>query len=441
MDVYLLTLGCAKNQSDSEDLAGYLELAGCNVVDDVSDAEVAVVNTCGFIQPAVEECIDAFLELEELKAQGRLNKIVVAGCLVNRYGEDLKKEFPSIDFWAFSQEWKEVTNYISEEIGTFTIPKNVRKGKLPVTNWWSRYLKISEGCDRHCSFCTIPSIRGRLRSLPVKKIILQAEDLVKTGARELCIVSQDPTMYGTDIAGRPLFLELLKDLERSLPENLWIRLNYLNPTGIDKNLLEYMASSSVILSYLDAPVQHVDQKILRNMNRMGSMDEFSKLFLAAREIDPSFALRTTFITGFPGENETQFDRILEFMEEIKFDWVGAFPFYPEDGTPAADLKPQTEKRVRELRYQKLMSLQAEISLERQRMFEGALLDILVEDVSSDDDFIWGRSFREAPDVDGTVGIQRSERTASLGVGDIIRTRITDSAEYDLFAEVVSDDIQ
>ena len=435
MKLFLLNLGCSKNQSDSEDLAGFLEAAGYEIVDEVSKAGIAIINTCGFIRPAVEESVESILELEELKNQGSLDTIGVIGCLVNRYGDDLKREFPSVDFWAEAQEWEKVFS----ELGRKIVP--AKKGAISVTTWWSRYLKISEGCNCNCSFCTIPSIRGALKSIPLKLVIKQAQDLVESGARELCIVSQDPTMYGMDSAGRPIFKELLQELGSSVPNDIWIRLNYLNPSRVDIDLLEIMSETPNILPYLDSPVQHVNVDIIRAMNREGSKKKFNELFARARGIDPYFALRTTFIVGFPGETDSQFEEILDFLEENRIDRVGAFPFYPEEGTPAAGMVPVIDDKIKESRYNRLMEVQAEISLQRQRFFEGKTMDILVEDVNSEKDIVWGRSYRDAPEVDGMVGIQDLPQGCLLKEGQFITVKITEATEHDLFAEVIDDEYE
>ena len=285
MKVYCLSLGCAKNRVDSECLAGELERAGHILVDDVMFADVGIVNTCGFIQPASEESIAAILDLEQLKKEGKLIKIGVVGCLVNRYSDDLTKEIPSVDFWARSEDWAAVVKSLGG------IPEMSRcRSSLPSSSKFTRYLKISEGCENKCTYCAIPGIRGGLRSLPMDTLIREADQLVKEGAAELCVVGQDLTVYGTDIYGRESLTDLLDELERALPKNIWIRLLYLHPSRITTRLLERVASGRQVLPYLDIPIQHADPEILSAMNRKILPEELASIFNTARSINADFAL-------------------------------------------------------------------------------------------------------------------------------------------------------
>ena len=323
MKIYCLTLGCAKNRVDSECLAGALAAAGHELVPSAEDAECALVNTCGFIRPAVEESIAAILDLEELKKDKKLQKIGVVGCLVNRYGEDLPSEVPLVDFWARTEDWK----FVLEQLKTPGDDAR-RRGTLPLSSKYSRYLKISEGCGNCCTYCAIPGIRGPLRSLPVEVIVKEAAQLAEEGARELCVVGQDLTVYGTDTDGRPRLIELLDALESSLPHDLWIRLLYLHPSRVDRALLERVAAGRQVLPYLDIPVQHGDPEILAAMNRGIAPETLRGIFRTAREINPDFALRTTCMVGFPGEKKRHFDNLKNFVSEVRFDRMGAFTFSP-----------------------------------------------------------------------------------------------------------------
>lgn len=426
MKVYLISMGCAKNSVDSEKLLGVLRAQGVEVASDIGTADMAIVNTCGFIQPAVEENIDVILELERMKELGRLDKIGVVGCLVNRYGDELKRELPSVDLWANSEEWEAVASF-------FGVPRQTKeRHRLPGTPAWSRYLKVGEGCDSSCSYCTIPSIRGGLRSIPLKELLEEAQSLVSEGAREICLVGQDLTVYGTDLYGAPRLKELLKALETDLPRDVWVRLLYLHPSRIDEPPIEMIAGSPRILSYLDIPIQHIDEDILQRMNRADSGMGIRRVFSCARSIDPLFALRTTVITGFPGETERQFSKLLDFLEETELDRVGAFTFSPEEGTPAYVMEGQVEETVKRGRCNRLLELQAEISIERQRLFIGRRLNVLIEEVSREDDIAWGRSYREAPEVDGLIGVHGG---SALEEGSIVEVLISDAEEQDLFAEI------
>lgn len=429
MKVYLLSLGCAKNRVDSECLAGELKRAGHKLVDDVSLAEIGIVNTCGFIRPAVEESVDAILDLEQLKIEGKLKKIGVVGCLVNRYSEDLKKDIPAVDFWASSEDW----GFVLKTLGNKAVSKRIRS-ILPSSSKFTRYLKISEGCNNLCTYCTIPSIRGGLRSLSLKTVVSEAEQLVREGARELCVVGQDLTVYGTDINGKSSLIELLDALESSLPDNIWIRLLYLHPTRVTTKLLERVASGKQILPYLDVPIQHGDSRLLKAMNRGISDEELFAIFRKAREIDTNFALRTTCMVGFPGEKKVHFDTMLDFISRVKFDRMGAFTFFSEEGTEAYTMAGQVEESIKKERLATLMRLQEEISFERQELFVGKEIDVLIENVEREHGFAEGRSFREAPEVDGLVEVRNI--SDELKEGDIVKVLLTEAMPHDMVGEEV-----
>jgi ribosomal protein S12 methylthiotransferase len=427
MKVYCLSLGCAKNRVDSECLAGELERAGHVLVDDIGFADVGIVNTCGFIQPATEESIAAILDLEQLKNEGRLKKIGVVGCLVNRYSDDLIKEMPSVDFWARSEDWASVIRSMGG------LPeKNRCRGRLPSSSKITRYLKISEGCGNKCTYCAIPGIRGGLRSLSIDTLVCEADQLVKEGASELCVVGQDLTVYGADIYGRESLTVLLDELERALPKNIWLRLLYLHPSRITTALLERVASGIQILPYLDIPIQHADPEILSAMNRKISPEELTSIFNTARSINDDFALRTTCMVGFPGEKKRHFDNLLAFVSATRFDRIGAFAFYPEEGTEAEKMEGRVSDSVKQKRLKKLMVLQEEISAERQEMFVGRVMDVLVERVDREASFAEGRSFREAPEVDGLVEIRNI--SDKIKEGDIVKVSMTEAMPHDMVGE-------
>ncbi len=427
MKIYCLSLGCAKNKVDSECLAGELERAGHSLVSDVEFAEVGIVNTCGFIQPASEESIAAILDLEQLRNEGKLKIVGVVGCLVNRYSEDLIREMPSVDFWAKSEDWASVIRSLGG------IPENSRyRTPLPSSSKFTRYLKINEGCSNKCTYCTIPSIRGELRSLPIDTLISEADQLVKEGAVELCLVGQDLTVYGTDLYGKDSLIELIDKLENSLPKDIWIRLLYLHPSRINLKLLERVASGTQVLPYLDIPIQHADPDILYAMNRGILPEELSSIFTTARSINKDFALRTTCMVGFPGEKKQHFDKLLDFVSKTRFDRMGAFTFFPEEGTEAEKMKGQVTETVKKKRLNKLMALQEEISMERQELFVGRVMDVLIERVDREVFFAEGRSFREAPEVDGLIEIRNiSEK---IKEGDMVKVKITEAMPHDMVGE-------
>ena len=429
MKIYLLTLGCAKNRVDSECLAGALKAAGHELVPEVEQAQAAIVNTCGFIRPAVEESIEAILDLEELRQNGALEKIGVVGCLVNRYGEGLTSEIPAVDFWAESEDWEGVLKSLLTPLDG-----ERRRGRLPSTPKFTRYLKITEGCNNRCAYCAIPAIRGPLRSLSVGAIVKEAQQLVEEGARELCVVGQDLTVYGTDGDSGKGLIDLLDALESSLPYDIWIRLLYLHPTRVSNKLLERVASGRQIIPYLDIPVQHGDPEILALMNRDIKPGALRSIFRTAREINPDFTLRTTCMVGFPGEKKKHFDNLIDFVKEVRFDRMGAFTFYAEEGTPAECMAGQVSEATKKKRLDTLMRVQEEISFERQQSFVGRELRVLVDRVVAEEGFAEGRSFREAPEVDGLIEIRNIRK--DIKEGDMINVKITEAMTHDMAGEEV-----
>jgi ribosomal protein S12 methylthiotransferase len=441
MRIFFQSFGCAKNSVDSEKLIGLLNAAGHEIVfvlqeNVLNQAEIAIINTCGFIEDAVKENINAILDLENLKGKGVIKKIIVAGCIYNRYGEALQKEIPAVDLWVKSEDWYTVLRFLggNEKIKMSNeyFKRGILKGNLAA----SRYLKISEGCDSFCSYCTIPSIRGRARSLPIEQIVAEAINLCECGAKELCLVGQDTTLYGVDKYGEPKFEELLEELEKNTPDDIWIRLLYLHPNRVTRKFIDKVTMSKKILSYLDIPIQHISVDILQSMNRSGDEPHIRDIFSYARRNDPLFALRTTLMVGFPGETDEHFKNLLGFLEEAQIDRVGVFEYSPEEGTKAASFANQVNKRTKKSRASRLMKLQSKISTVRQRLFIGNTLKILVESIDTIDKIAWGRSYRDAPEVDGLVGTCFSlESKRSVKTGEFIHSKISDSTEHDLFGEL------
>ena len=432
--VFCISLGCAKNQVDSERLVGALTGAGFELADEAAGAETCIVNTCGFIREATEESVSTILDLIQMKAAGEIGRIGVMGCLLNRYGDNLTAELAEVDFWAGAEDYTAVLALMGvrgTEAGCRSeIPVRALLKNHPVH---VRYLKIAEGCNNACSYCTIPSIRGRMRSLPVDFLVREAASLVEEGARELCVVAQDVAAYGLDRGERNGLIDLLKALEGSVPKGVWIRLFYLQPMMVRRSLIEYVASSSSVLPYLDIPIQHASDRILAAMNRRTTKQQLGELFRTARSIRPDIALRTTCMVGFPGETRGDFDELLQFLEEIRFDRVGSFLFSPEEGTRAIELPSPVSGRTQKSRRSRLMALQEGISLERQTSFIGSALEVIVDSVSGDT--AESRSYREAPEVDGVIEIERVP--PDLEVGEIVKIRVTDATEHDMTGEVFS----
>jgi ribosomal protein S12 methylthiotransferase len=423
-------MGCSKNSVDSEKITGALRWAGYDIVPEAAGSDVCLINTCGFIRPAVEENIEGILDMVNLKSSGRTGRVVVVGCLVNRYGAHvLEKEIPDVDAWAGNDDYGAILRAVSGDPARVA-PDCSQRFSLPGASRHVRYLKLSEGCDRRCAYCAIPSIRGALRSSPMGEIVSEAVGLVGEGAKELCLVAQDLTAYGSDLGIRDGLLKLLDALESSLPGGVWMRLLYLQPDGVSKELLERVASGGKVLPYLDIPVQHASRKVLSLMGRPGNYEALLGKFRLAREINPDFALRTTCMVGFPGEGRGDFDELLRFLGEARLDRVGAFAFSPEEGTPAASMPGQVAPRTKRSRLDRLMALQEGISLSRQESFLGRTLDVMI-DSPAKGGVAEGRSFREAPEVDGLIEIR--EARGSLAPGDVIKAVVTGAMEHDMIA--------
>ena len=424
MNIFLVSMGCAKNTVDSERLAGRLISAGHRMAEPPEKADVGIVNTCGFIQEAVRENVNEILDMEELKKAGKLRHIAVVGCLVNRYEAELRKERPSVDLFARAEDWDSVVNWL-DGLERPAAAGSCRRALLPGGTPWSRWLKVGEGCDTFCSYCAIPLIRGRLRSTPVEELVEEALALCAGGAKEICLVGQDLTAYGRDLYGEPAVRRLLKELDDAVPDGTWLRLLYMHPDRMTEDLVDFLCERKNVLHYLDIPIQHVDGDVLTRMNRRGDGEHIRRIFRCIRERDPLFVIRTTIMTGFPGETEEQFARVLDFLSEAELDHVGSFVYSPEEGTPAASMPNQVPTAIAEERYERLMKLQSGISQERGELFIGRDLDVLVEEM--DGEMTWGRSYRDAPEVDGLVGIEGRGTP-----GEIVRVHVTDCEEHDLF---------
>lgn len=430
---FCLSLGCAKNRVDSERIVGVLHKAGYEIASEPQGTAICVVNTCGFLRSAVEENIESILALVDLKKKGGTERLGVVGCLVNRYGGELRDNLPEVDFWAECEDFGTILKALDSTTGNMTPYPNRRR--LPGHAMHTRYLKLAEGCDNRCSYCAIPGIRGSLKSLPVDVLVKESESLVNEGAKEICLVAQDLTVYGEDFAGGTDLYSLLDALESSLPANIWLRLLYLHPQRVTRKLLERVANGRQILPYLDIPIQHASGEILSAMNRGMGEEELLAIFKTAREIRDDFALRTTCMVGFPGEKRRDFEKLLKFLESVRFDRVGAFVFSAEEGTPAALLSDQVPSRTKKARLSRLMGVQEEISLARQQLFTGKTLEVLIDAVY-EDGAAEGRSFREAPEVDGIIEITptlRNER--ELRPGDKIFVKISEAFEHDMLGEI------
>lgn len=414
----VITLGCPKNTVDSRHLIDYLVAQGFVYVEDFNKADFVLINTCCFIDEAKEESIDEILTAAKFKED---RKLIVFGCLAKRYFQELKEQIPEIDALFEIGQQKEIATYMKSFVKQRFLTNSDKYTVEPASY---RYLKIAEGCSRRCSFCVIPNIRGPFRSIKPDEILKEAEAFIKEGVKELILVAQDITQYGRDLKGYGL-KELIRDLG-SIDGDFWIRLLYLYPTEIDDSFIEVFSEESKVVKYLDLPLQHSEDRILRLMGRRGTKKEYLKLIRRLRQTIPEIVLRTTFIVGFPTETEEDFQNLLDFIEEVQFDKVGAFIYSPQKETKAYSLKDQIPYAIKKRRYHELMSRQALISLEKNRSFIGRQFSALVDYI--DTDIAIARLYCHAPEVDGVVIV---ENINNIKEGDRIKVLITDAYEYDL----------
>ena len=417
MKLYLESLGCDKNRVDPEKLLSELlgKYDGAEVTLDPSEADIAIVNTCSFIGPAKEESINTILDLAEYKKSGSLKKLIVAGCLVERYKDEIRKELPEID------EIASVKDYVRRLDSQM---KRVESGER-----YTRYLKIAEGCDKYCSYCIIPRLRGHFRSIPMEAVLEEARELVKYGAKELILVAQETTLYGTDLYGKKslhLLLHALSEIEGLV----WIRVLYCYPEEIELPLMEELRDNPKVCHYLDLPIQHSSDRILKAMNRKTRREELKeKIALLRREI-PDICLRTTLITGFPGETEEDFQDVLSFISEERFDRLGVFPYSQEEGTPAASMENQIPESVKNKRLSRIMELQQEIAFQKAEEQRGRILKALITGYDEEEGRVILRSYMDSPEIDSFIFVKGPERES----GDFVQVKVVDTEGYDLIGE-------
>lgn len=440
--VHLISLGCPKNRVDSEVMVGKLQRGPFEMVDRPEDADVIIVNTCSFIQPATEESIDTVLEMSGYKTAGSCKKLVVTGCMVQRYGASLESELPEVDHFLGTGEYHRIDDVLTARAGEaprsyIDTPLYIHDELAPRINSWmphSAYLKISEGCDHRCSFCIIPTLRGKLRSRPIHSLVAEAERLVAGGVRELNLVSQDSTAYGrdlgdgTDIGGLMRALCKIEGLD-------WLRLHYVYPLGVPDSLLQAIAEEPKIVKYLDIPLQHASGPMLKAMRRGVTRAGQERILDRIRRAVPGIVVRTTFIVGFPGETEADFAELMDFVRAQRFERVGVFTYHTEDGTHGATLPDQVPEEVRLERQRLLMQLQAELSRGINEALVGTEHEILIDGPSKENPTVLtGRLSTQAPDVDGHVFLDGPP--ADVAAGQLRRVRITRASEYDLVARVL-----
>jgi ribosomal protein S12 methylthiotransferase len=446
--VGFISLGCPKNLVDSEVMMGRLKQEGYELTSDAAEADTLVVNTCGFIDAAKKESIDAILEAARLKSEGKCQRLVVAGCLVERYRDELRAEMPEVDAFIGTSQINDITTVADARVNTRSLPV------LPLGNQTATYLydestprvlatpshfayvKIAEGCDRPCAFCFIPQMRGHFRSRRFGSVVAEAKQLVGQGVRELILVAQDSSRYGEDLGEADALAHLMRELCR-LEGVEWVRVMYTYPTHISDAFLDVLAEEPKAVKYLDMPLQHASRNVLKLMKRGGSRESLERLIQRVRARVPGIAVRTTFITGFPGETEEDFAELQAFIKNVEFDRVGVFTYSDEEGTPAFDLPGKVDGRAARDRRAKLMRAQSRISLKRNRARVGDTVRVLFEGASEETDLLWqGRMETQAPEIDGCVLINDAPEGFAPEPGQFVNVEITEAQQYDLVGRIV-----
>ena len=442
MKVLFISLGCDKNLADSEEMLGLLTGKGHEIVDSEEEAEVIVINTCCFIHDAKEESIENILEMAEYKKAGTCKVLIVTGCMAQRYKEEIIEEIPEVDAVLGTTSYMDILKAIDEACEGRHFQEFRDINELPedsgrrvlTTGGHYGYLKIAEGCDKHCTYCIIPSLRGRFRSVPQERLIAQAEHMAEQGVKELILVAQETTMYGTDLYGKKTLHLLMKELCK-IKGIRWIRVLYCYPEEIYDELIQVMKEEKKICHYLDLPIQHASDRILKRMGRRTTRAQLTATIEKLRKEIPDIVFRTTLITGFPGETEEDHQELMEFVDEMEFDRLGAFTYSPEEGTPAETMEDQIPEEIKEERRDEIMELQQEISLEKGNDRIGQELLVMIEGKVSGESAYIARTYGDAPKVDGYIFVQTG---VLLMTGDFAKVRVTGALEYDLIGELADE---
>ena len=442
MKLLFISLGCDKNLVDSEEMLGMLAADGHEIIDDEDEAEVIIVNTCCFIGDAKEESVNTILEMAEYKKTGSCHALIVTGCMAQRYQKEIIEEVPEVDAVLGTTSYGDIVKALEEavagnhfeEFRDIDYLPDTGSKRVLTTGGHFGYLKIAEGCDKHCTYCIIPKLRGKFRSVPMERLIAQAEDMAEQGVKELILVAQETTVYGKDLYGKKSLHILLKKL-CEIRGIRWIRILYCYPEEIYDELIETIRDEKKICHYLDIPIQHASDHILKRMGRRTSKQELIDIVGKLRKEIPDIVLRTTLITGFPGETEEDHEELKEFVDEMEFDRLGVFTYSPEENTPAAEMADQVPEEVKEERRDELMELQQEISYDRGQDRIGQELLVMIEGKVADESAYIGRTYGDAPKVDGYIFVQTGEL---LMTGDFAKVRVTGALEYDLIG-VLSDE--
>lgn len=441
MKILFVSLGCDKNLVDTENMLGILKNKGFEFTDDEWEADIIAINTCCFIGDAKQESINTILEMAEHKKDARCKVLVVAGCLAHRYQDEIIKEIPEVDAFVGTSSYDKIADMINsvlEEngISNFVEDANrmpmVEADRIVTTPGYYEYLKIAEGCDKHCTYCVIPKVRGSFRSFPIEYLVNQTKKLVEGGVKEIILVAQETTLYGVDLYGKKSLPKLLHKL--GLIEGLeWIRILYCYPEEINDELIEVIKNEPKVCHYLDMPIQHASDNILKRMGRRTSKQELTDIVAKLRREIPDIALRTTLITGFPGETDVDHEEVMQFIDECEFDRLGVFTYSREEDTVAAQMPDQIDEEIKEKYRDELMQLQQEISADRSAAMIGRIVRVMIEGFIPEDNTYVGRSYKDAPNVDGLVFVECDRELMS---GDFIDVKITGSTEYDLIGTIV-----
>ena len=439
MKILFVSLGCDKNLVDTEMMLGELLQKGYEFTDDEVEADIVVVNTCCFIGDAKEESINTLLEMAELKNSGQIKLLVAAGCLAQRYKEEIQTEIPEVDVIIGTTAIDKVVEAIEEALAgqaqNVYADLNAKPltgvSRVMTTGGHFAYLKIAEGCNKHCTYCIIPKVRGDFRSVPMENLVAEATELAEKGVKELILVAQETTLYGVDLYGKKSLPELLHKLAQ-VPGIFWIRILYCYPEEITEELIQTIKNEPKVCNYLDIPIQHASDAVLKRMGRRTNQEQLRNMIDRLRQEIPDICLRTTLITGFPGETEEDHEELMEFIDEMEFDRLGAFTYSQEEDTAAALMPEQIDEEVKLARQQEIMELQQEIAFEKAEEMIGRVLVVMVEGKIADEDAYVARTYRDAPNVDGYLFINT---TASLMTGDLVKVQVTDYNEYDLIGEL------
>ncbi len=440
MKILFISLGCDKNLVDTEVMLGLLASRGYEMTDDENEADIIVINTCCFIHDAKEESIQNILEMAEYRKTGKVKALIVTGCLAERYRQEIMDEIPEVDEVLGTTAYDRILDAVDEalagrhsvmlsDIDALPLPDTRR---LVTTGGHFAYLKIAEGCDKHCTYCIIPKIRGNYRSVPMERLIKEAEYLAEQGVKELILVAQETTLYGRDIYGEKSLHRLIRELCR-IRGIRWIRILYCYPEEITDELIQVMKEEPKVCHYLDLPIQHASDTILKRMGRRTSKQELIDIVGKLRREIPDICLRTTLITGFPGETQEQHEELAEFVDEMEFDRLGVFTYSPEEGTPAAAMPDQIDEEIKEERQAELMELQQEIAFDNAENMIGREMLVMIEGKVADENAFVGRTYRDAPNVDGLIFINTDEELIS---GDFAKVKVTGALDYDLIGELI-----